>query len=420
MNPIHITLVYLLWIIITFFFMVIFLTLLKNRKSIYEEPKPSNEQPTVSVVVPAYNEEGTIREAIESLTAVDYPKDLYEIIVVNDGSTDRTAEIVSEYEKKHNIVFINNKENSGKARALNMGIGKAKGELVACLDADTTIKPDTIRKAIKHFNGDRIGAVIIRVSVKEPKNWLEKIIAVEYNMGLGFYLKIYSFLNCLYLTPGQCSVYRRNMLLEIGGFDEKSIVEDMEIAYRIQKAHYKIKCCLSAEAHTKVPDNVRSLYHQRKRWYSGSIMTIIQHRDVFFDRDLGNFGLFYVPVNYAGIIIGLLLFLSTIHLMASLILQNITCLSLVDYDIYGVVQGSIENLRIDPLSINIFYILCSTPFIMNSLMNYAGFKVLGKRVRENLFGFVCFLFFFLPYHIFWLMCFYFVIFKKEVKWRESM
>lgn len=419
MNPIHITLVYLLWIIITFFFMVLFLTLLKNRKSMYEEPTSLKKQPTVSVVVPAYNEEETIGESIESLMAVDYPKGLYEIIVVNDGSTDKTAEIVKEYEKC-GIVLIDNKKNRGKSSSLNLGMKKAKGELVACMDADTIIKPDTIKKAIKHFDGSRVGAVIIQVNVKEPKNWLEKIIDVEYKMGLGFYLKIFSFLNCLYLTPGQCSIYRRDMLLEIGGFDEKSIVEDMEIAYRIQKAHYKIRCCLSTEAYTKVPNNVRSLYHQRKRWYSGSIMTIIQHRDVFFDRDLGNFGLFYMPVNCAGIIVGLVLFLSTIHLMASVILENIACLSLVDYDIYGVVQASIENLRIDPLSINIFYILCSTPFIMNALMNYTGLKVLGEKIRENLFGFICFLFFFIPYHIFWLMCFYFVIFRKEVKWRESM
>jgi len=420
MNTIHITLVYLLWGVITFFFMVIFLTLLKNRNTLYDEPASLKKQPSVSVIVPAYNEEKNIRKTLDSLLAVDYPRDLFEIIVVNDGSKDRTGDIVSEYARDYGITLINNEKNKGKAKSLNIGIEKAVGELVACIDADTIIKQDTIKKTINYFNDENVGAVTVRVNVNTPKNWLERIIAVEYNMGLGFYLKIFSFLNCLYLTPGQFSIYKKDVLIELGGFDENSIVEDTEIAYRIQKAHYKIACCLSAEAFTNVPDNVRSLYYQRRRWYSGSIMTIIQHRDVFFNKSLGNFGLFFMPVNYGGILLGVLLFLSTIYLTTSSILSNISYFALIDYDLYGVLLDFINNPKMDPLSINILYFLCSTPFIMNALMNYIGLRLLGENLRKNLFGFICFLFFFIPYHIFWLICLYFVIFRKEIKWRESM
>ncbi len=419
-NTIHLTLVYLLWGIVTFFFMVIFLTLFRNRRSFYDEPSPLKNQPGVSVIVPAYNEERTIRETINSLLDVDYPRDLLEIIVVNDGSRDRTGDIVGEYVRGEGITYINNERNVGKAGSLNIGVEKARFDLVACIDADTVIKPDTIKKTINYFNDGRVGAVIVRVNVKAPKNWLERIIAVEYNMGLGFYLKIFSFLNCLHLTPGQFSIYRRDMLIELGGFDENSIVEDTEIAYRIQKAQYKVECCLSAEAFTAVPDNLKSLYYQRRRWYSGSILTIIQHRDVFFNKGLGNFGLFFMPVNYGGIILGILLFLSTIYLTTSLLLVNISQLALVDYDIYSLLVNFISHPEIDPLSINILYFLCITPFIMNTVMNYMGIRLLGEKLRGNIFGFVCFMFFFIPYNIFWLIFIYLVIVGKEIKWRKSM
>lgn len=420
MNPIHAALVYSLWGVITFFFMVAFLTFLKNRKDLYNEPEflKDKKLPTVSIIVPAFNEEDKIKETIESLIAVDYPKNLLEIIIVNDGSKDRTDEIIEEYARRGEVIYIKNEVNLGKAESLNKGIKEAKSEFVACIDADTILKEDAIKKTIGYFNDKSVGATIVRVKVRNPKNWLERLIDIEYTLGLGFYLKLFSFLNCLYLTPGQFSIYRKKVLLEIGGFDKDNIVEDTEIAYRIQKANYKIKCSLSTYASTIVPNNLRALYYQRKRWYSGTIMTIMQHKDVFFNKNLGNFGLFFMPINYGGIILGVLLFLSTIHLLISSIITNFHNLSLIDFDVFIMVNNFIKHFSFDPLTISIFYFFGITPFLMNMFASYIGITSLGKKVRENILGFISFLFFFIFYNIFWLICFYFVVSKQKIKWRE--
>ena len=420
MNQVHITLVYLLWSMVTFFFMVISILVVRNWNNFYNDPKPLKSEKKVSIIVPAFNEEETIKGTIESLLNLDYPRELLEIIVVNDGSTDRTGSIAREYANRGDIILIENEKNIGKSSSLNISIENATGDLIACIDADTVVDRDIFRKVSGYFGDERVGAVVVRVRVKEPKNWLEKIIEMEYNMGLGFYLKVLSFLNCLYLTPGQFSIYRRSILRELNGFDENNIVEDTEIAYRIQKAHYKIACCLSTYAYTKVPNNIRSFYYQRRRWYSGTIQTIIQHRDVFFRSDLGNFGVFFMPINYGAIIVGVMLFISTIYLLLSMIYNFIMYYSLIDFDFMSSIMLFLKNPEFDPLTISIFYFLGICPFIMNALINFFALRRMGENIRELLFGFICFLFFFIPYNILWISSLYFVVSNKEIKWRESI
>ena len=408
----------MLWGLVTFFFMVVTLSVIKYWGEFYRDPEGSTKGRKVSVVVPAYNEEKGIRDTIDSLLALEYPKELLEIIVVNDGSSDKTAGIAGEYAKDGRIILINNRENIGKSASLNEGIQSASGDLVACLDADTIVERDILEKTTPYFEDPKNSAVVVRVKVRKPENWLEKIIAMEYNMGLGFYLKLLSFLNCLYLTPGQFSIYRKSVLLELKGFDVGNIVEDTEIAYRMQKAGHRIACCLSAHAYTRVPDNLRSFYHQRKRWYAGTLQTVIQHRDVFFNRDLGNFGVFYMPINYASAFIGLLLFLSTIWLMLTAVYDFITYYSLIGFDVTVGIRETLAHPEFDPLAVSFLYILGLTPFLMNAAMNYFAMRRMGEDVKETLFGFVFFLFFFIPYNILWMVSLYFVFSNRKVKWRS--
>ena len=418
MNSLHIGLVYALWFFVTFFFMVMVLSIIKNRDEFFKEPKSLSEKEKITILVPAFNEEETIADTIESILRLEYPKNLLEIIVVNDGSSDRTGEIAKRYSDKGSIRLIENRVNQGKSSSLNIGIHEARGELIATIDADTVIEGDTLEKVCGYFREEDIGAVIVRVRVKNPSNWLEKIIEMEYNMGLGFYLKLLSFLNCLYLTPGQFSIYRKRVLEDLDGFDVNNIVEDTEIAYRMQKKGYRIACCLSAYVYTKVPNNVRSFYYQRRRWYSGTIQTILKHRDVFFNRELGNFGMFFMPVNYGGIIIGTLLFLSTIYLTAQTVYDYIIYYSLINFDIIGSTVNIIQTAEIDPLMISIFYFLGISPFIMNALINFYALRKMGESFRESFFGFICFLFFFIPYNTLWIICAYVVVRNKQIKWRE--
>lgn len=417
---VHTILVFTVWWMITFFFTVSALVFLRERKNLNTIPEPFESKPQVSIVVPAFNEEKGIANTIESLLKINYPKERLEVLIVNDGSKDHTAEIVQRYADKGLVRFIDNRGNQGKAASLNQGFREATGKYVACIDADTVVEPDVILKTINYFKDSDMAAVMVRVQVQEPKNWLERIISVEYNLGLGFYPKLISTLNSLYLTPGQFSIYRRDIVLKIGGFDSKSIVEDTEIAYRIQKSNLKIACCLSASAYTKVPDNLRDFYYQRKRWYAGTIQTILKHRDVFFDHNLGNFGMFFMPVNYGGILLGMLLFLSTIYLLLINLESVMSKLILVNFDLRPIVGNYLNDFSVDPLKISIFLLLGLSPFIMNVVGSYVGLKTVGEKISDNLFGYVSFLFFFIPYQILWLICVYAVIFGRKVKWRALM
>ncbi|MDD5112269.1 MAG: glycosyltransferase [Candidatus Altiarchaeota archaeon] len=416
----HTALVFAVWWIVTYFFIVSSLVFLRERKTLNTIPKPFEAMPQISIVVPAFNEERGIANTIDSLLKINYPRELLELVVVNDGSKDRTAEIIQPYADNGLVTFINNKKNQGKAASLNQGFQAAKGKYVACIDADTIVERNILLKTINYFQDKEVAAVMVRVQVLEPKNWLERIISVEYNLGLGFYPKLISCLDSLYLTPGQFSIYRRNVVLELGGFDRQSIVEDTEIAYRMQKSRMKIACCLAASAYTKVPDNIRDFYYQRKRWYAGTLQTILAHRDVFFNKNLGNFGMFFMPVNYGGILLGMMLFISTLYLAAVNFDAVISRLLLIRFDVRPLISTYFTDFSVDPFRISIFLLLGISPFLMNMIGSYIGLKTVGENVKDNLFGYISFLFFFIPYQILWLVCVYVVLFGKKVKWRALM
>jgi len=175
--------------------------------------------PKVSIIVPAFNEENTIGETIESLRLVDYPKELFEIVVINDGSTDKTAEVVRSLNADGRLIFIDNQENKGKAARLNQGLEVASGEFVACTDADSLVAPDVFKKTLPYFKNSKTGAVTITVEVNKPRNLLERIVEIEYIIGLSLALKVLSLFNSIHVTPGPFSVYRKTLLDVLGGFD---------------------------------------------------------------------------------------------------------------------------------------------------------------------------------------------------------
>lgn len=416
MNILYTLLVYVVWYLSTFFVVLYLLLILKNKDKIYE----TNEEiggdfvPMVSVIVPAYNEGKTIEKTISSLLSVDYPKELLEVIVINDGSNDNTGRVMENYADRGEVIFIDNKKNRGKAVCLNEGIKKARGKFVACMDADSIVKEDIIKKTITYFQKDeKIAAVTVRVGVINPRNILQKIVDVEYVVGLSLSLKVLSFLNSIHVTPGPFSVYRRNVLFELNGFDEKSITEDLEIAYRIQAADYKIACCLSTCVNTVVPSDLKSLYKQRRRWYSGSLLTLWKHKNLIFNKRVGAFGLFFLPFNYGLIMLGLGLFLISIYLILSRALKFFSYLGLIEYDLFS----SIVFEGIDPLTISIFYFFAFLSILSAFLLTYVSLRIIKKEITANLVGFFGFIFIFFAYQMFWLGSAYNIVLKRRIKWR---
>ncbi|MFC2163066.1 glycosyltransferase [Candidatus Altiarchaeota archaeon] len=415
MNIVYSTLVVTVWFMSTFFIVLMLLILLNKKDKMHKYVSVPGKLPFISVILPAYNEEEGILPALESLTVLDYPRDLYEIIIINDGSTDKTREYIQDFVAGHEQVslrFIDRCDNHGKSYSLNEGIRHARGELVACMDADSIVKPDIFLKTVGYFSDPKTGSVSVKVNVRNASKLLEKIIDIEYAVGLSISLKILSMLGALHVTPGPFSMYRKTILDGIGGFDESNITEDLEIAFRLQKHGYKLFFCLSTSVSTIVPSDMKSLYKQRRRWYSGALMTVWQHKDVILKRRLGFFGLF-IPYSYSLIFLGMILFLYSIFLTIRRFALGIQYWSLINFDLshYEFV------LNMDPLSIDIFSTLAVSMIITTLILTKSSINTIKRRVRDNVYGVIGFTFFFIFYQLFWINSLYNVITNREIKWR---
>lgn len=254
--------------------------------------KKFREWPFVSVIVPAFNESTTIRRVVGSVLELDYPKEKLEVIVVDDGSTDGTSPAVRKISDSR--VKLIRQPRQGKAAALNLGLDHAKGKYVACLDADSFVSPHTLKEMIVNFSSKDVAAVTPVMRVHNPRTILEKIQNIEYLLAV-YMKRLLSHMNAINVTPGPFSIYRADVLRSIGKFDEKSIVEDQEIAYRIQKNNFRIVQSDSGDVYTVAPKNLGDLYRQRKRWYKGSWLTFNKYREMMADRKYGDFGFYLMP-----------------------------------------------------------------------------------------------------------------------------
>ncbi len=280
------------YFIMLYFSIFLALTAVDHAKARSQKASMPRNLPTISIIIPAHNEESTIGGVIGSVLALDYPRKNLEIVVVNDGSTDGTRRIAESF-KPQGVVVISQKRR-GKGGAMNEGLKMARGEFLACLDADSFVEPNTLRKMLTHFITKKVAAVTPVMKVKTPGTFLQKIQWVEYLLSV-YMRKLLSYLNVISVTPGPFSIYRTDVLRKLGGFDCKSIVEDQEIAYRLQEKHYQIVQSNEGDVYTFAPRNLKELYYQRKRWFKGSLLTLYQYRNLMFNREYGDFAFYQMP-----------------------------------------------------------------------------------------------------------------------------
>ena len=264
---------------------------------------PEERLPGVSIVVPAYNEEENIADTIESLLGLDYPKDRLEIIVVDDGSTDRTCDVAKKYEGDR--VKVIRKENGGKSSALNAGIRAAKYDVIACMDADSVATGKALKTLVSYIVEENADAVTPVMHVWKPRNLIEKFQWAEYILS-NVMRRALDTLQAQYVTPGPFSLFKKECFEKYGYFDEDNITEDMEMAMRIQAKGGKIVHASDAIVYTKVPRDIVSLIKQRVRWNLGFLENAWKYRREIW-KNGGDMGIFVFPAIFVGLFITFLL-----------------------------------------------------------------------------------------------------------------
>jgi len=315
----------------------------KNKYVDYKTMLSFEKIPTVSVIAPAFNEGKSIVESVKCLNSLSYPD--YDLIIVNDGSTDDTLKKLIESfnliesaqaidtqlhtESIRNVYYSRNpvyshltvidKENGGKADALNAAINVSNKDLFLAIDVDCLLEPDAIERMVKPFIEDRKYEVIaaggvIRVvnscniengkvtEVKYPKNFWAKFQVLEYFRAFTLGRMAWSKINGLLIISGAFGLFDRNRVINVGGYDRNTVGEDLELVVRlrrymheVEKKKYRVAFIPDPLCWTEVPENFNNLFRQRNRWTRGAIDTILKHRKMFLNPKYKLIGLLSFP-----------------------------------------------------------------------------------------------------------------------------
>ncbi|MBB4905145.1 glycosyltransferase [Actinophytocola algeriensis] len=251
--------------------------------------RPPPRWASVSIVVPAYNEERVLANCVDSILATGYP--WLEVVLVDDGSTDRTLDVMRRYARLPNVIVVS-KTNAGKGAALNTGLSLVTGDVVLFVDADGMFTRDTIAELLRGFTDDRVGAVC---GNDEPVNLdrLQTRLLALLTHGTAFVRRALAAIGCLTIVSGNIGAFRRDVLARVGGFAEGMLGEDLELTWRVHRAGYRVAFVPTAKVYAEVPSTVRQLWRQRVRWTRGHVQTLRMHRNMLWRGKVG----WYLPFN---------------------------------------------------------------------------------------------------------------------------
>ena len=272
----------------------IFITLGRIREIL--NPLPELKfLPSISIIVPMHNEESKIEECILSLIEANYPVDLKEIILIDDGSTDRSYYKSLSYARRGQIKLFKRETKSGsKSGAINYGLLIAKHEIVIVVDADTKLEIDSLTEIVKPFSDKDVMAVAGNIKVENRNNILSYCQAYEYTMSMEIGKRIQSLFRTILIVPGAFGAFRMNFVNTVGDYDYDTVTEDFDLTFKVLK-RAKVIFAPDAMAWTICPDKLTTWYRQRVRWSRGEIETLWKHRDLFFRKHFGFLGMVAAP-----------------------------------------------------------------------------------------------------------------------------
>ncbi len=255
------------------------------------QPRPKGFQPPVSIVVPAHNEAAGIEQAVRSLAASDHPE--FEVVVVDDGSTDGTGELVDALDLPN--VRVIRRPNRGKAEALNTGVAATRYELIAAVDADTVFEPRTLANLARPFADPRVGAVAGNIKVGNRRSLLGLWQHIEYVNAVNLDRRSLDVLGCMPTVPGAIGAFRKSALLEVGGFSSDTLAEDTDVTIALRRRAWKVLYAEDARAFTETPSSLGALWRQRYRWSFGTMQSVWKHRRSLFRHSMGPIGTIGLP-----------------------------------------------------------------------------------------------------------------------------
>lgn len=368
--------------------------------------------PSVTIIVPCFNEEHTVVKTVHSLLELDYPRDRFSLIIVDDGSTDNTQAVLQQF-KDNPQIKIYSKENEGsKFAALNFALEKVESDLVGCLDADSFVAKDALRKIVPFFDVQEIMAVTPSIKVYEPKTILQHVQKVEYSWGI-FLRRLLSSMNALYVTPGPFSIFRTKVFRDLGGYRHAHHTEDMELALRMHKHGYRITNSHGAHVYTVAPGRFKALYKQRVRWTYGFLNNTIDYRNMLFNKKYGNIGMFILPIASFSMFSTLYAAGNFIWAICNKAIESISRIQTVGF-----------GLRVPSLSFDWFFVNTNITsvigfitIVFTLILLFLALRMAnGKfRINKELAYYLCIYIFIVPI---WLAkAVYSTLFGKKVTWR---
>ncbi|MEU9067849.1 glycosyltransferase [Streptomyces sp. NPDC048306] len=246
----------------------------------------------VSVIVPAYNEKECIEATLRSLARSTHP---VEIVVVDDGSTDGTADIAESLGLPG--VRVVRQANAGKPAALNNGVRHARYDIVVMMDGDTVFEPDTVRHLVQPFADPSVGAVAGNAKVGNRRTLIGAWQHIEYVMGFNLDRRMYDLLRCMPTIPGAIGAFRREAVLQVGGMSDDTLAEDTDITIALHRAGWRVVYEEHARAWTEAPGSLGQLWSQRYRWSYGTMQALWKHRRSLTEKGpSGRFGRVGMPL----------------------------------------------------------------------------------------------------------------------------
>lgn len=355
------------------------------------------QQPAVSIIVPAYNEELNAVRTIESLLQQDYPN--LQIVFVDDGSTDNTFNKVKEAFKDNPKVEVFTKANGGKATALNHGIRMSDNEYVVCIDADTQLKSDAVTELMKKFNRsegtEQVGAVAGNVKVGNEINMITRWQSIEYITSQNFDRRAFDLLNCITVVPGAIGAFKKTAILEAGGFTSDTLAEDCDLTMRLHRKGYQVRNCNKAISYTEAPETMKQFLKQRFRWSFGVMQSFWKHRDAVLNPRYKNFGMLALPnILIFQIILPFLAPLADFILLLSLLAAGLGIIPasinhiILYYLIFTLVDvaGAAIAFSFEREDAKKLFWLIPQRFIYRQLMYYILIKSFNKALKGELQG----------------------------------